>query len=166
LFDPKKISKMTSTATSTATTSTTTTVVSSSKKFDTASVTKLSGDNYRVWKLRMEKLLTTHKIMGIVDGSIPRPAASGKDQSAWDKGDNEAFTAMILTMADEEVESISCCKTAHEIWTKLATVYMNVSGESKNMIYTKYFTLMQHQKSPVKTMIEIQNLASQLRSDR
>jgi len=113
----------------------------------------------------MEGILKAHRIMGIVDGSVPRPAAAGKDQDNWDAGDNEAYTAMLLTMADEEVDAISSSKTAREVWTKLATMFMDVSGESKNMILTKYYTLMgSPDKSPVKTMIEIQNLAAQLRS--
>jgi hypothetical protein len=73
---------------------------------------------------------------------------------------------MYLSMSDDEVEGTSGCRTAHEIWIKLNTMYESVSGESKQVLSgQKYYGIMASEnKSPVKTMIEIQNYAAQLRS--
>jgi len=152
-----------STSGSTGTTSKTTYV--SSRKFDTASIGKLSGTNFRVWKMRMTSLFTTHGIMSSVDGTQPRPAITGTDRDSGDQGNNEAFTSMLMTMTDEEVEGISGCKTASEIWTKLNTMYQSLSGELKQILSQRYYGVMAcDYRSPVKTMLEIQNLAAQLRS--
>jgi hypothetical protein len=94
------------------------------KKFDTASITKLNGDNYRVWKMRLTSLFDTHSILEIVDGTTKRPAAPGKEQKDWDRGNKEAFTALLMSISDEEVETISSCKTAVDIWKKLGTMYL------------------------------------------
>lgn len=150
--------------TTTGPTTTTTTIVTS-RKFDTGSITKLTGDNFRVWKVRMSSLFLTHNIMGVVDGTVARPAAAGPPQEKWDQSNNEALTSLYMTMTDSEVESISGCKTAEEIWRKLNIMYQSVSGESKQALWQKYYSIMATDgKSPVKTMVEIQNYAAQLRS--
>ncbi|OXA39875.1 Copia protein, partial [Folsomia candida] len=151
------------TTTSGTTTTTTTTIVG--RKFDTSSISKLDGDNFRVWKVRMSSLFRSHDLNEIVDGTSTRPAAVGDPQKEWDKRNNEAMTSLYLCMTDAEVESISGCATAHEIWNKLNTMYQSISGESKQVLWQKYYSIMVTSgKSPVKTMIEIQNYAAQLRS--
>jgi Reverse transcriptase (RNA-dependent DNA polymerase)/gag-polypeptide of LTR copia-type/GAG-pre-integrase domain len=142
-----------------------TTTIVNRNKFDTGSITKLNGENYRVWRMRMVSLFTTHKILEIVDGTTDRPALAGTAQEKWDQGNNEALTSILLSMNDDEVEAISGCKTAAEIWRKLSTMYQSVSGESKQILWQKFYSIMASSgKSPVKTMIEIQNYAAQLRS--
>jgi len=149
----------------TATATGTTTTIVTSKKFDTGSIAKLTGDNFRVWKVRMQCLFTTHNIMGIVDGTTRRPLTDADKQQLWDQGNNEALTSLYLCMSDEEVEAISGCRTAAEIWRKLNTMYESISGESKQVLWQKYYSIMANESnSPVKTMIEIQNYAAQLRS--
>jgi len=74
------------------------TVVRSTRKFFTASLTKLTCDNYRIWILKTQGILKAHRIMGIVDGSVSRPATAGKDRDNWVTCDIEAYTAMELTM--------------------------------------------------------------------
>jgi hypothetical protein len=103
--------------------------------------------------------------MEIVDGTKARPIAAGTDQDSWDQGNNEAQTTMLLSMSDAEVEAISGCSTAHEIWNKLSSMYQSISGESKQALWQKYYSIMASpDKSPIKTMVEIQSYASQLRS--
>ena len=113
----------------------------------------------------MTSLFNSHRIMGIVDGTTIRPTAAGEAQTKWDQENNEALTIMLLSMTDTEVESISGCVTSHQIWTKLGSMYQSISGESKQALWQKYYSIMASPgKSPVKTMVEIQNYASQLRS--
>jgi hypothetical protein len=68
-------------------------------------------------------------------------------------------------MNDQEVEAVSGCQTSAEIWSKLSAMYLSVSGASKQVLWQKYYGVMAgSDKTPVKAMLEIQNLASQLRS--
>ncbi|XP_035714090.1 uncharacterized protein LOC110857917 isoform X1 [Folsomia candida] len=67
-------------------------------------------------------------------------------------------------MTDEQVETVFGCKTAPEMWDKLSSIYQSTSGENKQALWQKFYLIMADEKSPVKTMIQIQNIASQLRS--
>lgn len=141
------------------------TTIITSKKFDTASIEKLDGDNYRMWRRVLMCLFNSHEIMGIVDGTEARPAAAGDGQKKWDKGNNDAITTMMLSMSRTEVDSVSGCDTAAEIWTKLETMYHSTSGESKQALLQKFYCVMATPgKSPMKTMVEIQGYAAQLRT--
>lgn len=92
--------------------------------------------------------------MDIVDGTQPRPLDVSK-QGQWDQSNNDALTSMYLSMSDDEVEAVSGCRTANDIWTKLNSIHQS----------EKYYSVMASEdKPPVKTMIEIQNYASQLRA--
>ncbi len=113
----------------------------------------------------MTSLFLTHKILKVVDGSEVRPAAAGDQQDLWDQNNNEALTSLYMCMTDEEVESVSSCKTAAEIWTKLNSIHESITGASKQVLWQKYFSIMALPgQSPVKVMVEIQNYAAQLRS--
>ncbi|OXA51395.1 hypothetical protein Fcan01_12906 [Folsomia candida] len=136
----------------------------SMRRFDTSSISKLNGENYTVWRIRLVCFFKTHQLMEIVDGTQIRPAASGPDQENWDEGNNEALTVMLFTMTDEQVEGVFGCKTAPEMWDKLSSIYQSTSGENKQALWQKFYLIMADEKSPVKTMIQIQNIASQLRS--
>lgn len=143
--------------------STSTTTYITTKKFDTGSITKLSADNYRVWKIRMTSIFTTHKSMKVVDGTEARPTSSGQKQEDWDQKASEAFTAMLMSMGDDQVEAVSSCKTAQEIWQKLSVMYESTSGENKQLLWQQFYSITA-KDSPVKTMCEIQNIAAQLHS--
>jgi len=69
-----------------------------------------------------------------LDGTEVRPPESGDPQTLWDKGNSEAFTALLLCMSDEIVECVSGCTSPTEIWGKLSSVYQSVSGESKDAL--------------------------------
>lgn len=141
---------------------TTTVINTTTRKFDTGSVTKLNGTNYRVWKIRMESLFASQSSLGIVKGTTSRPAA-GPDREKHDQKAQDAMTAMLLTMSDQEVENISGCGTAAEVWKKLGTMYESTSGENKQLLWKQFYEIMTTD-SPVKTLCEIQSYAAQLRS--
>lgn len=133
------------------------------KKFDTGSITKLNGENYRVWKIRLVSLFKTHRSLGVVEGTEARHATDADLQAEWDQKSGDAFTAVLMSMSDEQVEIISSCTTVQEIWRKLATMYESASGENKQLLWQKFYSV-QTKDSPLKAMCEIQNLAAQLRS--
>ncbi|CAL8133313.1 unnamed protein product [Orchesella dallaii] len=70
---------------------------------------------------------------------------------------------MLMSMEDEQVEAVSSCNNAQEVWQKLATMYESTSGENKQLLWQKFYSIMT-KDSPVKTMCEIQSIAAQLRS--
>jgi hypothetical protein len=81
--------------------------------------------------MRLTVLFKSHEILEIVDGTTPRLVAAGADQKKWDKGNIDALAVMLLSMSNSEVEAVSSYTTATQIWTKLASMYQSISGESK-----------------------------------
>lgn len=86
---------------------TTTTII---KRFDTGSITKLDGTNYRVWKMRLTSLFTSYESLGVVTGTESRPPNTAVDaQLIWDQKSREGLTAMLMSMSDDQVEAVSSC---------------------------------------------------------
>ena len=108
-------------------------------------------------------MFETHHSMKVVNGTEARPATSGAAQEKWDQQSSDAFTAMLFSMEDDQVEAVSGCTSAQEVWKKLATMYESSSGENKQILWQDFYGV-KCESSPVKTMCEIQNLAAQLRS--
>jgi len=98
-----------------------------------------------------------------VDGTELRPRASVDAQNEWDQKSSEAFSALLMTMSDEQAEAVSGCKTAQDIWKKLAIMCKSTSCENKRALWQIFYSIMT-KDSPVKTMCEIQNIAAPLRS--
>ena len=146
--------------TRTTTSTTTSPTVIYNRKLDTSPITKLNGENYRVWKTRMKALLSTTKNISIVNGTSTGPR-SGETQQEWDDRETEAFATLLACMEDSQVEAVAGCNTSNQIWIKLATIYENSSGENIQVLYMQYYAIMANE-SPVKAMCEIQNLANQL----
>lgn len=137
---------------------TTTTII---KRFDTGSINKLDGTNYRVWKMRLTSLFTSYESLGVVTGTESRPPNTAVDaQLIWDQKSREGLTAMLMSMSDDQVEAVSSCTTAQEVWSKLATMYESTSGENKSLIWQQFYQV-QTKESPLKAMCEIQSLAAQ-----
>ena len=141
----------------------TTTYITTSKKFDVSSITKLTSKNFRVWKMRMTSLYEAHSAMGVVDGTEDRPAAAGESQKKWDNLSKEAFSAMLNAMTDDEVDKVSGCDCAQEVWKKLCLMYECSSGENKAILWSQFYSVFATD-SPMNAMCEIQKYAAQLRS--
>jgi len=80
-----------------------TTTVVSSRLFDTCGIVQLDADNYRTRSLRMRQLFKSNRIIDIINGTTPRPATAGDDQTNWDQANNDGLTTMYLTMSPHHV---------------------------------------------------------------
>jgi len=138
--------------------------VVNTKKFDISAVEKLTKDNYRIWSMQMKAVLNSHGIFEIVNGTLLRPEIAGKEQKKYDAGATEAYTALILSLARDQIDKITGCDTAVEIWNKLRTIHQSSTGEDIEALWQKFYSVFANNKSPVDTMCDIQNYAAQLRS--
>jgi len=118
---------------------TTQTTVISTQKFNASSITKLNGDNYRVWKMRLVSMFTCDKSLTIVDGTEARPTWDADAEAIWDRKSSEAFTAMLMTMSDEQVEAVSGCRNAQEVWKTNLLQCTKVRAEKINRCYGRRF---------------------------
>ncbi|XP_010481200.1 PREDICTED: uncharacterized protein LOC104760047 [Camelina sativa] len=97
---------------------------------------KLSDTNYLLWKTQFESLLRSQKLLGFVNGEIPRPAATRvttvNNQQVTDP--NPAYEAWICTdelikswlfgtLSEEVLGLVHALSTSQEVWMSLASSF-------------------------------------------
>ncbi len=89
--------------------------------------------------MRLTSLFATHESLGLVNGTETRPSTAGDSQTLWDQKSREALTAILMSMNDDQVEAISSCTSAQQVWKKLATMYESTSGQNKQLIWQQFY---------------------------
>ena len=87
------------------------------------SIEKLHASNYLSWKQRVRALLMHNKVWTVVTSAAPSADADAAAKVAWREKDEVALADITLTLADSQLGYIRHCQTAHEAWTKLASVH-------------------------------------------
>ena len=147
-----------------------------------ASIPKLTGStstltsNYFAYKFRLTRLLTERKLMGVVDGSEPKPKdpdASDKDKEAaakkavadWEEKDNKAFTIISLTIKDDQIGHIQGCRTAKEAWDKLSAVHEGIGVAGKMILRQRLASSRMEEGKRLQEHIDyFKGIASQMKS--
>ena len=84
--------------------------------------TKLDGQNYGIWKYRMESILVLHDCWDMVDGSEVRPTHQGRAQDEWDKKSKLALHLIkhnVQNMLLGQLKDIRCAKDAWDLFSTL-----------------------------------------------
>jgi hypothetical protein len=81
-------------------------------------VEKLSENNYRMWKLRMNLILERSDLLDIVSGKDAKPAKESELKD-WKKKDLEARIEIIMHLSDEQVDLVKDLESSKEIWDTL-----------------------------------------------
>lgn len=106
-----------------------------------------TGSNYTYWKVRMQIFLQSldFDLWDIVENGYTKPTTATSTWKAEDKAkfnlNSKAMNALLCALDSNEFNRISTCKTAKEIWDKLAIVHegTNQVKESKiNMLTRDY----------------------------
>ena len=81
-------------------------------------VEKLSENNYRMWKLRMNLILERSDLLDIVSGKDAK-LAEEPELKEWKKKDLEARIEIIMHLSDEQVDLVKDLESSKEIWDTL-----------------------------------------------
>ena len=107
----------------------------SSRLFD---ITPLENDgtNFATWKFRVRTVLEIRGLMGITDGTEPKPTASASDPkdteiANWVSRDRDARAQITLTLKDEPLNSVMYATSAKDTWDRLKDRY---EGKGKQTI--------------------------------
>jgi hypothetical protein len=75
-------------------------------------VDKFNGENFSIWKFKMEMVLSAKELWDIVDGSEDPPSSDAdvKDKKAFDKRAKTAFAIIATNLVDKEMAHIKHCK--------------------------------------------------------
>lgn len=106
--------------------------------------------DWTVWKLRAKVVLKSLDVFKVVDGSEECPILreNPKDSEitahnvafeAWDKKDVKAQSVILTSIDTQPSLHIVSCRTSHEMWTKLHSVYEQKSESGIHFLLQKFF---------------------------
>ena len=55
---------------------------------DLGNIDRFDGENFHLWKFQMRALFMGKDLLTVVDGTEPKPANAGAQQTAWIKRDS------------------------------------------------------------------------------
>lgn len=87
-------------------------------------VFRFEGKDFHLWKFVMERYLKKKRLYRMVDGSVPRPPSSSEAEEKWEDDNNSAETEILTTVGISQLQHLTTCTSAHEMWTKLYSMNM------------------------------------------
>ena len=93
-------------------------------------VDKFNGDNFSLWKFKMEMILSAKDLWDIVDQSEPPPpsTADEKDKKYYERRFKRAFAVIATNLVDKEMAHIKACKGPAEAWITLCNIHEQHKG--------------------------------------
>ena len=129
------------------------------------SMAKFNGQNYHLWKFKMEALLIERGVWDAID--IARPgegSSSGTDTASttWKRQDQRARSAIILSITDDQLMHIHGCKTAKEAWDKLKAVHEKQGVANRHYMRRRFLTLRMEGNSMQDHLNRLKRLVGEL----
>jgi hypothetical protein len=136
--------------------------------------TKLEGPNYMSWTTQFAPALSTHDLLGIVDGSEVCPSkyavdAEGKPTSTinpdflvWQKKDQFVLAWLNATLSEKVLSIVYGLTTAQQVWAHLAKRFTPTSRTRITNLRRQLQTISQGSKSCTDYLLIAKNLADQL----
>ena len=118
-------------------------------------VEKFNGNNFELWKLKMEDMLEDRDLWEAA--SLPvRPAAMS--QADWDLKDQKAKGFIRLYLADLILLNVLDENTANSLWTRLGSVYQAKSLVNKLFLRKKLYSLRMEEGGSIADHLNAFNL--------
>jgi hypothetical protein len=91
-------------------------------------IEKFNGQNFELWKLKMEDLLVDKEQWVVVDLGM-KPVAMLKED--WKKLERKVRSTILLCLSDSVLLNVSGEDTAKKLWEKLGNLYQSKSLVNK-----------------------------------
>ena len=101
-------------------------------------IEKFNGQNFELWKLKMEDLLVDREQWNVVDLGTKCTAMSQDD---WDKLERRAKSKIQLCFLEFALLNVSGEDSAVKLWQKLGSLYQSKSIMNKLFLQNKLFHL-------------------------
>ena len=115
-------------------------------------VEKLSENNYRMWKLRMNLILERSDLLDIVSGKDKQPAEE-PELKEWKKKDLEARIEIIMHLSDEQVDLVKDLGSSKEIWDTLKERHEPSDRTTKINTLRNLVTMEMHEDESIDALI-------------
>ena len=129
-------------------------------------IEKFKGENFHLWKFKMQMVLEEKDLWNIVKGDEVEPAEEGTTETQrrqFQKRERKALATICLSLGDEQLSLVRTATTAKQAWSKLESHYEIKSLANKLFLRKKYFTMsMAVDDSMSEHINKMKELASQL----
>ena len=128
-------------------------------------VDKFNGENFSLWKFKMEMVLASRDLWDIVDESEAAPPSNAdvKDKKAFEKRSKTAFGLIAINLVDKEMPHIKHCKGPAEAWKTLSNIHETKSLSNILFLRRKFFTIkMQEADDMLDHINKVKSLVDQL----
>lgn len=128
-------------------------------------IDKFNGDNFNLWKFKMEMVLDSMDLWDIV-GETKDPPLFDDDPKVlkeYNRRVKKAMSVIGLSLVDNELAHIKSCKGPAEAWKILCNIHETKSLSNILFICRKFFTIKMHEGDDLLTHInQVKALADQL----
>lgn len=123
-------------------------------------------ESYPLWKFQINIVLKSSDYGGVVDGREKlEDLTDDKKKNEWAKKDAKAQRTIVSSLTREPMLHIINCKTAKEMFDKLASIYERDSEQQKYGLLQEFFNLRYVANSDLSSHIsKIENLAHRLKA--
>lgn len=107
-------------------------------------------EQWSLWKFQLKVILKANELFDIVSGLEKAPPEVKGDENKtlkfFNKADSKAQKIIVMTLGQQPMLHILSCNTAHEMWSKLESVYEQKSKTSIHLIQQRFYSF---EKEPV-----------------
>ena len=89
-------------------------------------IEKFKGENFHLWKFKMQMVLEEKDLWNIVKGDEVEPTDEGTTETQrrqFQKRERKALATICLSLGDEQMSLVRTATTAKEAWSKLESHY-------------------------------------------
>ena len=128
---------------------------------DTLKIFKFDGSDYHLWEFSMICYLKVVKLWSYVNGDIGRPdlrseeGLTTQDLEIWEDANTEAESIIMASISKGQMQLITMCNTAHEMWVKLKDTYQHESQTNKLRPLEKYHSYVMKRGSSLENHIKV-----------
>ena len=120
-------------------------------------IEKFNGENdYGLWKMKMRAILVQQGLEKALLPDVKWPAETPETQ----KGEiqSKAFSAIILSLSDNVLRSVSNVNTVTELWEKLEEVYRSKAMPNRIYMKEKFFAFKMDDSKSIENGIDEFNI--------
>ena len=112
-------------------------------------VKMFTGKDFHLWKFQFMTYAENREVDGFLDGSEKKPEedASLEEKKRWKKGDSTARTILLTAIDYNQMQLVTTCITAQEMWEKLKGKYEKESLSHRSKLNREFHSIKKGQRS-------------------
>eukprot|EP00794_Sanderia_malayensis_P015603 gene15603-17175_t len=132
----------------------------------TPRIEKFEGNNFNLWKFKMQMVLEDKDLWTIVSGEEIGPSGQGTTEAVQErfrKRARKSMATICLSLSDSELLLVRSATTAREAWLKLEGHYETKSLANTLFLRRRYLTtMMSDSDAMIDHINKLRSLAEQL----